>query len=1538
MKVVHHVPGRLRLEVPELFSRAGLARSLAQGLTANRSGIIEADINPLTSRILIKYRPAELTLKQVLTLVNQGLNSMYYDVRCSMFECKKSPGSRRVLVRSDLSPHDETELVWGMKLAMGGDKMEGRSHGKPAATGELQGEHRRAVQSQAELYELERLPIGRQAFFTVASGLLLFYATATGDGRKGLPGVKQVAGLNTAFTVLSGYPIFRTAGEHLFKKGHLSTEFLGGVASVASLIVEDSRMGLFINFLIYLSTWLRTMAAEHTRDKIRVLLAGKQGMVRVMTGNGQVMLKQDRLRPGTTVIVAAGERLPVDGLVQQGRAVLRNQLAKGADMLVVGSGDQVLAGSTVTQGMITVAANKVGDQTYLGRVIGMLRQGTCHSAHWHAGVVRVMNGIALVALAAAGGVYLRTGDPRRAIAMLIAGAPGAAGLAASMALGTGVGVAANRGVLVKDDRHLETLGQVDAVMFNKGGVLSPWPQYDRETVALLQEAYVGRIGVFPDSSPPKVVNPATSKGAVSMGQTSDPRSKLNVIREMQKAGHKVAVVGDAQLDVVALAAADVGITAVSTEALNLESAHVVIVGHDPRRVAWAKLLANHSMAVARQNTMLTLGVNVISLALGVIGRLTPVRMAVLHNISTLGILLNSGRLLRPPEPRVHKFLRQTETAATSEVRGSERYCPGLEPQTSNMEHPSGLTRVEAQAGLQRYGHNVMPNRPQPTPIDIFRQQFQNPMSKVLLSIAGISMLLGKQSNAMMSGGVLVVNTLMAVVQERRTLHSLQMLDGLIPLKARVIRDGQLEEIPARLVVPGDVIVVEAGDKVPADARLFEAHQLVVEEASLTGESEPVVKEAGGGKPENYLYMGTGVLTGRAQAAVQRTGDNTEIGRIAGSINGTVKLHIPLHNRLDELAVGLVKAGLAVSGVSVLAGLWHQEDLSSIIANATNLAVSLIPDGLAPMITLTTALGALRLMKRQVVVRQLPAVDTTGCTSVICLDKTGTLTQNRMEMVEIFCGGEDWQIDEGGKGKMAEALARFWRVACLCNNAVLQPGSSHNGGYRADGDSTECALLVAAARSGFPVQQALAEFKRLEEIPFSSETMCMTVRGRDRQGKDWLYVKGAPDVVVNQCTAFERGGGIVPLTVQLKQDVLAQVREMSSRALRVLALAHEETGSDKPGKPPGARVPGLVLDGLAGIIDPPRPEAADFVKLCRQAGVKVILITGDHQETALAVARQTHIVEAGAAAITGAELDKMTGEELAGAVRQVQVYARTSPGHKLELIKALQKQGEIVTMVGDGVNDVPAMKKAHLGVAMGAGGTAVAREVAAVTLADDNIQGLGWAVAEGRTVYANIRQTMRYLMTTNMGDSLLILVAALMGCPLPVTSSQLLWANLTGDPLVSWRLANDQPRPDVMAVGPRRRDAGIFSGGLGRHIAGRSALLGLSALMVYGSALSRGEALNRVQTKTMAALSLGRILHLFDYRHGYRTSLNRGLTSGGAIMLLCLLGAVYVPFLRSFLKTAPLPLTDWLPVLGWSGAGSLVQSTLFRTRTVSRYRE
>lgn len=742
---------------------------------------------------------------------------------------------------------------------------------------------------------------------------------------------------------------------------------------------------------------------------------------------------------------------------------------------------------------------------------------------------------------------------------------------------------------------------------------------------------------------------------------------------------------------------------------------------------------------------------------------------------------------------------------------------------------SGLTDQQAAERLRQYGPNRLAGAAKPTLLQRFVAQLRDPMLLILLvaaAVSGLTNFLAGESfaEAIIILVVVLLNAGLGVFQESKAEAAIEALQTMTAATCKVIRSGKQLTLHSDELVPGDVIVLEAGDSVPADGRLLESASLKIEEAALTGESVPAGKMAAAlgltpdrrevplGDRKNMCYMGSAVVYGRGKAVVTATGMQTEMGKIAGALAGTEDEQTPLQRRLEELGRTLSKL---VLGICVfifvfdlaMAGSFTLQNVLSTFMVAVSLAVAAIPEGLATVVTVVLSIGVTNMSKRQAVIRRLTAVETLGCTQVICTDKTGTLTQNRMTVVE----------HQGDTAALATAMA-------LCNDAHL------NSDGRVEGEPTEAALVAFAAAQGLPKGRLEAERPRVDELPFDSGRKMMSTLHRVNDGFI-QYTKGAPDVILQRCTSYRENGTVHPLTEAKRADLLAQNKAMADRALRVLAAAERRWTQPPTSHDSADWERDLCYLGLTGMMDPVRPEVQAAIAQCRQAGIRPVMITGDHKDTAVAIARQLQIIDDRSQALTGAELDAMSDEELARKVQQYGVYARVQPEHKTRIVAAWRQQGAVTAMSGDGVNDAPSLKMADIGIGMGVTGTDVTKNVADMVLADDNFATIVAAVEEGRRIYDNIRKSIQFLLASNMSEVLGVFVATLLGFTL-LNPVHLLFINLITDCFPALALGMEKGEPDTMQRPPRRTTEGIFAGGLGLDIAWQGMLIAAITLVSY----------------------------------------------------------------------------------------------------------
>lgn len=824
--------------------------------------------------------------------------------------------------------------------------------------------------------------------------------------------------------------------------------------------------------------------------------------------------------------------------------------------------------------------------------------------------------------------------------------------------------------------------------------------------------------------------------------------------------------------------------------------------------------------------------------------------------------------------------------------------------------PEGLSAPEAAARLASHGPNRLPLARARGPLVRFLAQFHNVLIYVLLAAAVVTGAMQHWVDTGVILAVVIANALIGFLQEGKAEAAMAAIRSMLAPQATVLRDGRRITVDGVDLVPGDVVLLEAGDKVPADLRLIEARGLAAQEAILTGESVPVDKvtapvaaTAALGDRRSMLWSGTLVTQGTARGLVVATGAGTEIGRIGGLLEGVEQLTTPLVAQMDHFARWLSFLILTIAGLLLAWGYFvgHHE-FSSVFMAVVGVSVAAIPEGLPAVMTITLAIGVQAMARRHAIVRRLPAIEAIGSVSVICTDKTGTLTRNEMLVAAVETPEGAFEV--GGEGYSPEGaisppgdLRRIGRAAALCNDAALHSGAE---GWRVDGDPMEGALLAFAHKAG-----AADPTARLDSIPFDSRHRFMAVLTRGPEGA-LVHVKGAPERVLMMCQGLDLA------------HWHARAEALARRGLRVLALAETQAGGESLDA--AALDGGLTFLGLVGLIDPPRPEAIAAVAECRAAGIAVKMITGDHAGTAAAIARQIGLAQTDRV-LTGVDLDTLDDLGLAEAVQHVDVFARTSPEHKLRLVTALQARGLSVAMTGDGVNDAPALKRADAGIAMGLKGSEAAKEAADLVLADDNFASIAAAVREGRTVFDNLRKVISWTLPTNAGESLVIVLALLAGMALPVTAVQILWINLITGITLGLALAFEPTEPGTMSRPPRPRTAPILSAGLVWHVVLVGGLFMAAVFGVFTYATAQGHSTELAQTMAMNTLVVLEIFHLFFIRNLYGTSLSWSLIKGTRVIwtvvmaiTLAQFAVTYLPPIQRILGTEAVPLADGLLIV------------------------
>lgn len=851
---------------------------------------------------------------------------------------------------------------------------------------------------------------------------------------------------------------------------------------------------------------------------------------------------------------------------------------------------------------------------------------------------------------------------------------------------------------------------------------------------------------------------------------------------------------------------------------------------------------------------------------------------------------------------------------------------------------SGLTEEAAAQRRREFGENRLAAEKKAHPLRILLRQFSDVTVLILIAAAGISLLLHEYADAVTVAVIVVLNALLGFIQEFRTEQTLLALSRMTAPTALVRRDGTAKRIPADALVPDDIILLEAGDCVPADAVILSCAQLSAVESVLTGESAAVQKHThspADPAPDNsvgrgdIVYAGTSVTHGTAEAAVIATGKATQMGQISQMLSDIEPGETPLQKRLGELGRTVALICLAVCAAVSGAGILRGEPVFEMLMTGITVAIAAIPEGLPATVTIALALAVRRMLRRNALVNRLHAVETLGCTSVICTDKTGTLTENKMTVQSIYTSGQQYEVTGTGwqvagsltrnglpvSAHRSPALSALLRCAVLCSHAAISRGGQDSE-WSVSGDPTEAALLVAAAKCHVTAD-GFARMHRTAERPFESETRMMTVFcSTDGCADSTALTKGASDAVLSCCQYYREQEQILPLTPAKRAEIVAAADDMAANALRVLAFAEQEqvSGTEQPAE--------MVFLGLTGMLDPPREQAKRAVADCMRAGIRVVMLTGDHAKTAAAIAQKTGIPHGGRVR-TGAELDRMTDRELADEIRRCGVFARVTPAHKLRLVRAYRAAGAVVTMTGDGVNDAPAVKEADIGVAMGINGTDVTRQAADVVLLDDRFDTLAAAVREGRTVYANIRKFVRYLLACNIGEVLTMFAGILMGFPMVLLPTQILLVNLMTDGLPAVALGLEPPASDIMRCPPRPADAHFFSGGLLSRIFFRGIFIALSTLGSFTTVLRLTGSLGAARTGALVTLIGSQLLHVFECKSEQGTLFSVPYFSNGKLVLSVLISAavtaaaVWLPVLQTVFSTVALPLPALLTALGFS---------------------
>ncbi len=824
----------------------------------------------------------------------------------------------------------------------------------------------------------------------------------------------------------------------------------------------------------------------------------------------------------------------------------------------------------------------------------------------------------------------------------------------------------------------------------------------------------------------------------------------------------------------------------------------------------------------------------------------------------------------------------------------------------------GLSADEVRERRSAGGANAIAGGKKGSFISLVLKQLNEPMIYILFAAAVLSALVGEWSNSLVILAIVVINAVIGVVQESKAEKALEALKKLTVTHALVRRDGVVQEVPADDLVVGDIVILDAGRVVPADLRLTVAANLDVNESALTGESVPVSKNpdfiASGDIPlgdrENMAFQGTVVTGGRGEGIVVATGMSTEVGRIADMLNAQEAGKTPLQKKLAGLSKILGLAAIVACVAILLIGIIQGRVFAEILLTSISLAVAVVPEGLTAVVTIVLAMGVTRMVKRNAIVRHLPAVETLGSVSVICSDKTGTLTQNKMTVVSAYFNG----VTLNASSIVARDMLPLIHGLALCNDATVS-GNSRTG------DPTELALLDFAIKHGISPDSLNKTFPRINEMPFDSDRKMMTTL-HSADDTTVSYTKGAVDSVLPCCTHIWDNGTIRPITDEDIEKIYKEAENMSNKALRVLSLAMR-SGNVTP------KEENLAFAGLVAMMDPPRKEAIESIKDCKRAGIRVVMITGDHKVTAAAIGVQTGICKEGDRVLTGAELDQMSDEDLSACIEDVCVFARVDPRHKVRIVNALKSHGHVVSMTGDGVNDAPSLKAADIGVAMGITGTDAAKDASSLILTDDNFSTIANAVEEGRNIFENIRKSIFFLLASNMGELITVLISVLLFWDTPLLPLHILWINLITDSLPALALGIDPGRPDIMDKKPRPADQSLFADGGGHKVIFYGVIIAILTLCAFKITQVTTGDLNYAQTMALVTLAGSQLVYSISIRAGDSSIFRVGMRSNPLFITSLVLGfalqfvILYIPPLASLFSTSPLSLGSWGAVLGMS---------------------
>jgi Ca2+-transporting ATPase len=1526
LSVRHRLPGRLRLQLAGMRSGCLPGAPLCE-LLLQHPVVTSVEANPLTGSLLILYRPQDVGEAEMLALACEAAASC----------------------RASLAGHDPAAMPSsGTSLRRVPARVSRLPGAAPAAAGIWAPPERGQAGNARDVLRLTG-----SALLFCAIWIRQFMGATS-------PLSKSPRLLNTAalVSILAGYPVLKRGLRGLGRGRVLNTDLLLTAASFSLMLLRESMPGL----IILVITEALNVAEKVASDKANanyLELAGEQSI---------------DLRPAS-LPAAEAERLT--GQIENttrlilalagGVYLFRRDFHQSLAMLVAGVPAAVrLAESTVSltgQRHVNENGYLLRDGRHLLALPSLDTAVWCEAGIFSVGpVIRDFHPIdraypveRLLGLAAA--AYREVAHPlgpalwrwvqeqeiqpprARKAELLAGGAVKAVVDQHRLLIGTR-STLRRRKVNSRPGRaralRYEQLGLIPYYIVVDGrpvGLMAVEEQVREDaeqTIELLRVLGIRRQILLSFSSEECTEFLAGRLGLERFHARMTPRGKAAIIKKLKDEGSLVMTIGSSRSDEQAMAASDFSLALGAPLAADMFSAQA-----DPARVADIFRLSRQAREIYRQNLLLVRAGNLIGAGLAFLKLYDASAAMFGQKILSFILLINAARL-RWVEERAGQEMNPGigEAAVTRDNvvelgrNGIQAVqVPGLPPlelsallESLQVNPDRGLSPHEASRRLQLYRQNVLV---EPEPLSFWsrlREQLDNHLVHLLTGASVVNAFLGHLGDAVSILGIVAVNALLGAVHESRAEQSIRALRNMQVPVASVIRSGAEQEIPAAMLVPGDVVLLRSGDKIPADLRLISEWELEVDEASLTGESYPVPKSHLGSDSTACLFMGTSITRGRALALVFATGMNTQMGLIAAMLKESRPQETPLQKNLGQVGSRIMRYSLGACAVLVISGLLRGRGLMEMLLSGASLAVAAIPEGLPAISTVSLAVGVQRMARRKAIVRRMAAVEALGSATVICSDKTGTLTQNQMT-VQVIYTDRWWSVSGDGynpqgefiSGKRREAdesLRMALLAAALCNEARLVPPESGGDGWQVAGDPTEGALLVAAAKAGLWQDELRQQYGVKRFIPFDSNRRRMLVACEGGAGQTWAFAKGAPEAILRKCRFFRENGVQMFLFPTMRLFIQQQIESLSERSLRVLAVSFKQVdAADMEQASDDDLERGMVFAGLIAMHDPPRPEVPQALAICHQAGIEVKMVTGDHPATARAIALELGLMAPGDRILTGAEMEGMDDDQLAGVVPGTKVFAQVLPRHKYDIVRILRERGEIVVMTGDGVNDSPAVKEADIGIAMGKIGTDVTREAASLVLSDDNFATIVAAIEEGRGAYRNIRRSLQYLLGTNAGEVILMLGAVLLGLPLPLLPLQLLWINLIGDGLPAVALSVTPPSPEVMRQQPQRggEHSPLNDPAFNRQLAMTGLSSGLTVLLAYRRLLQTRD-LATARTLAFGGLTAQQIVYALACRPQGLPS--TALVGASAVSVGLLALSIYLPFGQRFFGTSALTAGDW----------------------------